>query len=76
MKEKLSEDLKKFEAEIENINKRLNELDEQRRKLDEQRQAIITHGRRIEGVVAYIKSTMAETPALPENKPAEESAAK
>jgi len=52
MKEKLAEDLKKYEAEIGVVNKKLGESDEQRANL-------IAHGRRIEGIVAYLRATLA-----------------
>jgi len=51
MKEKLAEDLKKYEAEIEEVNKRLAAVDEQRLQL-------ITHGRRVEGIVAYLRTAL------------------
>ena len=56
MKTKLAEDLKKYEVEIENVNKKLAESDEQRARL-------IAHGRRIEGIVAYLRATLEEKPA-------------
>lgn len=70
MKEKLEADLKKYLTEIDTVNKSLAQLDEERARL-------IAHGRRIEGVVAYIRGSLA-TAEQPEIKrdAAEESAAK
>ena len=58
MKEKLAEDLKKYEAEIVVVNKKLAESDEQRANL-------IAHGRRVEGIVAYLRSALAEKAPAP-----------
>lgn len=63
--EKLQADLKKYDGEIEAVNKRLVELDDSKAKL-------LTHGRRIEGIVAYIRAEIAALqPATP---PAEQPA--
>jgi chromosome segregation ATPase len=76
MKEKLTEDLKKYEDEIAAINKRLSEFDAQRRQQEEQRQELITHGRRIEGIVAYLRASIsAEAEPAQEDAPAENIAA-
>lgn len=56
MKEKLAADLKKYELEIEHVNKKLAES-------DEQRAGLIAHGRRIEGIVAYIRAALKDVDA-------------
>lgn len=53
---KQEEDLKKYEAEIASVNKKLAEIDNQRNQL-------ITHGRRIEGIVAYLREALAPAEA-------------
>lgn len=53
MKEALMADLKKYEAEIENVNARLTEVEQQKANF-------ITHGRRIEGIVAYLRQLLAD----------------
>lgn len=67
MKEKLAEDLKKYEAEIAAVNKKLGES-------DEQRAGLIAHGRRCEGIVAYLRAAL-EEPAKTEAPAPEEAAA-
>ena len=68
MKEKLAEDLKKYEAEIAAVNKKLAES-------DEQRAGLIAHGRRCEGIVAYLRAALAEEPAKTEAPAPEEASA-
>ena len=68
MKEKLAEDLKKYEAEIAAVNKKLGES-------DEQRASLIAHGRRCEGIVAYLRSALADEAAAAPTGPATEAPA-
>ena len=46
-------ELKKYETEIDAVNKRLAEIDEARTN-------VLRHGMRIEGIVAYLKSKITQ----------------
>lgn len=64
----LKADLAKYEAEIKDLNAKLVAWEEEKVKL-------ITHGRRIEGIVAYLRSLLNPAPApTPAPAPAPEAA--
>lgn len=62
----LKADLAKYEAEIKDLNAKLVAWEEEKVKL-------ITHGRRIEGIVAYLRSLLNQVPT-PAPTPAPEAA--
>lgn len=61
------DELQKYEAELDAVNKNLAELDDQRNK-------IIRHGMRIEGIVVFLRGKLNENP-VPQEEKKEEAAA-
>lgn len=51
----LKADLAKYEEEILNLNKRLQAM-------EEEKLSLLTHGRRIEGIVAYLRGILNVSP--------------